>query len=217
MEEKTIIVQKYSYIIKKLIKKFYGLNYEDLYQAGVMGLLKALENYKYEANTKFSTYAYDYVFGEMYQLALSLKSLKMNRENLKIYKEIERAREYLTQFYGKEPSIKELSLFLEMEENKVADVIINAREILSLNDPLGEEETERIEFIADKKESNWDDLITLNDAVSSLPSPEKEIIISRYYKDLTQSETASNLGLSQVMVSRLEKKTLSLIKNNIAA
>ena len=107
----TEYVDKYSKLIWSIAKKFYGVDKEDLYQAGMLGLLKASKNYKDDKNTLFSTYATSYIFGEMYQLSHN-KELKYGRDVLKLYKEIEKLRYKLAQEYGRVPTNMDLALSL---------------------------------------------------------------------------------------------------------
>lgn len=214
--ETTILTEKYDGLIKKIANKFYNVSFEDLYQAGVIGLLKAYKNYQDNTSAKFSTYAHDYIFGEMYQLVISNRALKTNKETLKLYKEIEKVREFLTQKLNRNPSTLEIALFLEIDEHTINDAINSSIELLSLDASFTDDNTPLHEIIKGN-EYDYDQKILLEDSIAMLPSPEKEIIIARYLKDMTQTETATNLGLSQVMVSRMEKKSLKLLRNYLAS
>lgn len=215
MEEKELLILKYDWLIKKIAQRFYNCSFEELYQEGVIGLIKAFENYKINTTAKFSTYAYDYIFGQMYALAESAKTIKVNKETLRLCKEISRVRESLFQINGMEPTISELAHFLELPEEVVVDAINSAVAIISLDDTYLDSDTTYYETIKDSKELHTDESIILKEEIGKLPSPQKEIMINRYYKDMTQSETATDLGITQVMVSRLESKSLALLKSNV--
>lgn len=190
-------------LIYKLSSKFPNVPKEDLYQAGVIGLIKAYNNYDKNSNTKFTTYAYNYIFGEMYELNNSSNTIKLNKDILKIYKKIEQARFLLTQKNSKEPTIKEISSFLNIEETIIQDIYNATRTIMSTD-----EDNKIIDSISSKN-NNIDSKIDLNDSINNLSEEERKIIILRYYKDLTQQEIANYLGLSQVKVSRYEQKSLT--------
>lgn len=200
LEQIIIINEK---LIYKLSSKFPNVPKEDLYQAGVIGLIKAYNNYDKNSNTKFTTYAYNYIFGEMYELNNSSNTIKLNKDILKIYKKIEQARFLLTQKNSKEPTIQEISSFLNIEETIIQDIYNATRTIMSTD-----EDNKIIDSISSKN-NNIDSKIDLNDSINNLSEEERKIIILRYYKDLTQQEIANYLGLSQVKVSRYEQKSLT--------
>ncbi|MBE6154659.1 MAG: sigma-70 family RNA polymerase sigma factor [Firmicutes bacterium] len=197
-------------LIRKIANKFYNTEKEDLIQVGVIGLLKAYQNFKDNGETKFSTYAYTYIFGEMYQLVNSNRNIKISKDLLKIYKMVEKTRYELAQRMKRIPSNEEVALFLELDINMVNDAINSAQVMMSLDDEASELNLH--EVIPDKKSINSDLKIDLDDSFKVLNSCEQEIIRSRYYEDLTQSEVARKLNMTQVMVSRYEKKSLEKMR-----
>ena len=204
--KKEELIKQNEKLIWKIANSFYGVDLEDLFQAGVLGILKAYKNYKKNGTTKFSTYAYDYIFGEMYNLANN-RSLKVSKDILKRCKLIEKSRYYLAQKLMREPSNIELAKFLNMDLRILETTIMSGNKILSLDDD--NEDTRSLhETLAKEQNIEQDDLILLNSSFSKLSDLEKNIINSRYYEDLTQSEIADKLGISQVKVSRYEKKSL---------
>ena len=192
-------------LIFKITSFFYGVEKEDLYQAGVLGLLKAYQNYKENENTKFSSYAYNYIYGEMYNLAHN-KTLKINKDILKLYHNIEKTRYALAQKYGRIPSNSEVAKFLEMQEKDIEDAIMAGREIMSLD---AGEDNSLYDNLKKEETTSLDDQILLKESMEELNKEEKEIIKARYFEDLTQSEVAKKLCMTQVMVSRYEKKCLN--------
>ena len=192
-------------LIFKITSFFYGVEKEDLYQAGVLGLLKAYQNYKENENTKFSSYAYNYIYGEMYNLAHN-KTLKINKDILKLYHNIEKTRYALAQKYGRIPSNSEVAKFLEMQEKDIEDAIMAGREIMSLD---AGEDNSLYDNLKKEETTSLDDQILLKESMEELNKEEKEIIKARYFEDLTQSEVAKKLCMTQVMVSRYEKKSLN--------
>lgn len=198
-------------LIWEITKKFYNIDKNDLFQAGALGMIKAYRNYKHNKDTKFSTYAYEYIYGEMYALA-NQKAIKIGKDIKKIYNMIEKSRFDLAQELGYIPTNYELSQYLGIEEDKINMAIISANKVISLDDDNPEKRSLH-EEIPYEERINTLDKIFLNDCLDELDDKERNIITSRYYEDLTQSETAEKLGLTQVMVSRYEQKSLKKMRD----
>ena len=197
-------------LIYKIATKFYDVSKEDLYQAGVIGVIKAYKNYKQNADTNFSTYAYKYIYGEMYELVNNLRSIRLSKDVLRTYKQIEKTKFLLSQKLNKEPSISEIASFLEIDELLITQIINSTSTIMSLD-----ADTERpiYETLASDTKVPLSSIIDLKDSIDTLDDQEKQIITYRYFKDYTQSETAKIMGMSQVTVSRYEKKSLNKMYN----
>ena len=210
MSELEQIIQLHEKLIYKIATRFHEVPKEDLYQAGVIGIIKAYNNFDNNSSTKFTTYAYNYIFGEMYDFANNTRTIKLNKNILKTYKKIEQAKYQLAQKLGYTPSIQEVSTFLNIPESLINEIESCTSTIMSLDI-----ETERpiYETIASSKSEIKTDNIDLRDSINTLTEEEKQIINYRYYKDFTQSETAKILGISQVKVSRYEKKSLTKMYN----
>lgn len=133
MTELEQIITLHEKLIYKIASKFHEVSKEDLYQAGVIGIIKAYNNYDKQSDTKFTTYAYNYIFGEMYELANNTRSIRLNKNILKIYKKIEQARQALTQKLGYNPSIQELSSFLNIPESIFTEIETCTGTIMSLD------------------------------------------------------------------------------------
>ncbi len=204
------LVELHMGLIKKIASKFYNVEKEDLIQVGVIGLIKAAQNYKAKDQTSFSTYAYYYIYGEMYNLARASRNIKISKDLLKIYKLVEKTRYNLAQKMGRIPSNEEVALFLELDVNVVCDAMISAQAIMSLD--AEDNDVNLHEVIGNEREVDVDLRIALDDSFKVLSDCEKEIIKSRYYEDLTQMEVAKKLNLTQVMVSRYEKKGLEKMR-----
>ena len=198
-------------LIWMVAKHFYGVDKNDLYQAGVLGVIKAYQNYVDDGKSKFSTYAYNYIFGEMYSLANN-REIKLNKDINRLLKMIEMGRTRLSQEIMKVPSNKELAAYLEMEEEKLEQVLSYANSFVSM-DEVCDEERSLHEVIAEEESVSVDERLELKNSINSLDAIEKDIIKSRYYEDLTQSETARKLGITQVMVSRYEKRSLTKMRD----
>lgn len=197
-------------LIKKIASKFYNYEREDLIQVGVIGLMKAYQNFKDNGTTLFSTYAYNYIFGEMYALVNNNKNIKVSKELLKLYRIVEKTRYELAQKYSRLVTYEEVALYLEQDVKMVMEAVNSAQTMMSLDDEANELNLH--EVIPDKKANNVDLKIDLDDSFKVLNPEEQEIIKARYYEDLTQSEVAKKLNMTQVMVSRYEKKSLEKLR-----
>jgi len=195
-------------LIYSIAKKFKG-DIEDLFQVGVIGIIKAFENYNSSYNTKFTTYAYQYIYGEIYQYVLRNKNIKVSNEQVKLNTAINKALDYLSQKFGRIPTDTELSNFLEIDIDKINEVR-NIMEVISLDDD--KKDVDLYNFIP-SNEMNKDDLILLRDALNKLNHDEKELILKRYFYNMTQSEIAKSLGINQVKVSREEGKVLTKLRS----
>ena len=199
------LIEENQKLIYKIASSFYNADREDLYQAGVLGLLKAIKKYKKGSNAKFSSYAYEYIYGEMYAL-VSNRNIKISKDILKLYKMIEQTRYALCQKNGYVPSDREIAIFLEIDEKQINEAIMAGKEIMSLDT---RELMPVYETIACEEKTNVDDKIIISEGLERLSEDEKQIIKARYYEDMTQNEVAKKLAMTQVMVSRYEKKGLS--------
>ena len=198
-------------LIKHIAKGFYGVPFEDLMQAGAVGVQKAYLNYQNDGTCKFSTYAYKYIYGEMYELARKDRKIKVSKEILRLAKQIEVARNSLSLKLGKIPTYEEVAKFLEMKLTDVLEAVYLTSTVVSL-DNTSEDERDYYEMIPAQESMPLEDKLTLIDSITELPEPEQSIIKYRYYGDLTQSEIARLLGLTQVKVSRYESRGLRQLR-----
>lgn len=210
--EIAMIIKENEGLIYSIATKFYNNDIEDLYQQGVIGIIKAYRNYKMNEETKFSTFAYKYIFGEMYLYSVKNKGIKINKETLKLYKSIIKVQDFLTQKLGKIPSTTEISLYLELEEELVSEVLLSGEIILSLDSKQNLSLYDNIP----SSTNNKDEKIDISDSINKLREDERKIIQYRYFDDYTQSEVAKKLKMTQVMVSRYEKKSLQKLRQYIA-
>lgn len=210
MNELETIIKLHEKLIYKIASKFYDAPTEDLYQAGVIGLIKAYQNFVDNGTTKFTTYAYNYIYGEMYDFVNNHRSIKLNKNVLKLYKQIEKAKYLLAQKNGTIPSSQEIAIFLGIDELTIYQIYSITNSIMSLE---GEEEHPIYDTLTNPKDDIDSNSIDLKDSIRTLTPAEQSIIDYRYFKDYTQSETAEILGMSQVTVSRYEKKSLTKMYN----
>lgn len=208
--------------LKKLImsiankKNFYNVDKHDLYQAGYIGALKALDNYNKDSNTKFSTYAYLSIFGEMYEFAKNDRNIKISKNYISLRKQIENARNILTQKFNREPSINELSRFLEIDLNTINSILKVPNTTTSL-DSITDLDNESNLYTFLGKSVDYDTKILVRDSLECLNEDEYKVINYRYYYDYTQQEIADMMGINQVKVSRLETSSKRKIKEYINA
>lgn len=210
MNDLERIVEENAGLIWEISHQFYNIAPSDLYQAGALGVIKAYYNYQKNGETKFSTYAYKYIKGEMYNAAMN-KTIKQSKDLLKILKLIEKGKAYLAQELMHEPSKQELANYLEIEIEQIDLALMSANNLISLDDDLSDNRN-LYEVIGEEKTISVDDQILLKESMDQLGTLEQDIIKSRYFEDLTQSETASKLGITQVMVSRYEAKSLAKMR-----
>lgn len=214
--ELVISSDELKYRIMSIAKKFIGVDKKDLLQAGYIGALKACRKYSEEFNTNFYTYAYTWIFGEMYECANKSRDIRLNKNFLKVYKDIENARQLLSQKYHKMPTNKELSLFLEIEEREIEEVTIMCSTIISM-DSESEMLNENNLYSVLGVDYDYDTKLLIKDSIEQLDDLERKVIDYRYFKDFTQQETADFLGIKQVKVSRVETNSKRKIKEYICA
>lgn len=216
MTTEQIIEENKGLIYKIAHNSFYGIEREDLYQAGVLGILKAIKNYQQNSNAKFSSYAFKSIFGEMYKLAMQ-KQIKVSQDYLKLHKSIEQTRYALAQKFGRIPSNEEVAQFLEMDIYEVEQAIMASTIMVSSLDSKSDEERSYYETIPSKESISILDQITIQEGLDQLNEEEREIIKYRYIEDMTQSEVARKLKKTQVMVSRYEKKGIDKMRSYYAS
>jgi len=218
METKEV-VNDYSNLVYSIISKysFFG-EIDDLYQVGMMGLLKACDNYDSQYGTKFSTYAHTYVVGEVLKYIRDNKLVKVNRDLVKLSGKIEKVREVLNQKLMREPTNQEIATFLDVGEDVVNDAIMSTNYIRSLDYEVNDEgkELNLYDSVHYEELGYNSDLIDLRNSLDSLSDEERKLIKYRYYDDETQSEVSKKMGMSQVQVSRTEAKILQKLKNRLS-
>lgn len=206
--------QRLVYSISKYFKNYQ--NKDDLYQAGYLGIINACKNYDPSQGCKFSTYAYPYILGEMRKLVREDKGLKVSRQIGKLNLMIEKAYILLSQKLMRNPSVSEIASYLEIDEYSVNEALMSTGSIKSIDEPIGEDANCTLQEVIGYSE-NIDDLILLKESLLKLDSKEQELIRNRYMNDLTQVETSNAMNMTQVQVSRQEKKILQKLKSKMVA
>ena len=214
-DAKEILVRKNIALVKSLVKKFLnrGYEYEDLFQLGSIGLIKAIQNYEPKYNVRFSTYAVPMIVGEIKRFLRDDGMIKVSRSLKELVSKAASVREQLKAKLGRDPNIQEIADAVGTSPEEIVYAMEAARTPASIYDVIYEDEDNPILLIDKMSEDSTqvDDAmerITLNDLLSRLDKRERTIIIMRYFRDKTQSEIAELLNISQVQVSRIEKKVL---------
>ncbi|HIT22309.1 MAG TPA: sigma-70 family RNA polymerase sigma factor [Candidatus Scybalousia intestinigallinarum] len=213
----AIDLQEYEGRILAYASKFrYYYDMDDLIQVGRIGLLNALDHYDPSQNTKFSSYAFLYIKGEILKYVRENKNIKISKELSSLVKPIERAKEVLRQRLQKEPTIEEVSHFLEIDRSVIEEVIMSQEFVRSLDYVLNEDDEGKemnLYHTLAYEEAGYDaNVLDLKQAVADLEEEEKKLITCRYFEDMTQSETSKILGVNQVKVSREETKILKKLR-----
>lgn len=207
-------VLEYEKLIYKMISKYKNFDQEDLYQVAMLGLMNAKRNYKPDENTKFSTYAYYYILGEINTYIKASNPVKISQDLLRLKGSLIHAKEVMTQRLRREPTIEELSVFLEVPMDKIEEAMIATSAVESL-DYTYDDENDLYNSFGQQETQMTEDFLDLKNAVQNLPKEEQALIVARYYEGLTQQETSETLGMSQVQVSRKESKILQKLKTSL--
>ncbi len=189
-----------------------GIEYDDLFQAGCMGLVKATDAFDTSRGVKFSTYAVPVILGEMRRLFRDGGTVKVSRSLKELSLKAVRQREQFSKREGREPTVGELAQLLSVSEEAVVEALGASAPPLSLTH---EEDSAEIDLPVSSPEELLSDLIALRQVVGQLEPRDRELIRLRYFGSKTQTQTAQVLGMTQVQVSRREKKILALLREKL--
>lgn len=209
-------------LIWSIVRRFAGRGYEpeDLFQIGSIGLMKAIDKFDLSYDVKFSTYAVPMITGEIKRFLRDDGMIKVSRSMKELGMKVGMMRESLSGILGREPTIEEIALKLEVSSEEVAASMEAGAEVESLYKTIGKGDEngiclmDRIEEKADREEALLNRMV-LKELLSSLGEKERDIIIRRYFNNQTQSAIAADLNISQVQVSRLEKKILKQMREKL--
>ncbi len=213
-----VLLEANSGLIWSIVKRYYGrgVDGDDLYQLGCVGFLKAVRTFDESFGYRFSTYAVPKINGEIRRFLRDDGPVKLSRSVKERSLLIRSAREMLTQRLGREPRLSELSEETGLRPEEIADTDLATEEILSLHQTLGEDGLFLEDVIPDPDAEDRDlNKMALREAISKLPKREKAVIDLRYFRGLTQSAAAKLLGVSQVQVSRLERRALDALRGSL--
>ena len=218
-DAKEVLLKENSPLIKCLIKRFKdkGIEYDDLYQIGCMGFLKALNNFKIDFNVKFSTYVVPMVIGEIKRFKRDDGAVKVSRAlkslNLQINK-------YIESFYcqkQRSPTIEEIAKHFKVDQQEVVLAMDSAKMPISIYSPLEDGEDLMLVDRVEGQDQSVDmfENLALKELLNKLDKRDQKIILLRFFYDKTQSEIAKQLKISQVQVSRLENKILENLRKKL--
>ena len=223
-EDMTKLIEDNSRLVWSIVRRFNGRGYdiEDLYQIGSIGLIKAIQRFDTSFEVRLSTYAVPYILGEIKRFIRDDGPIKISRSikelNIKI---IELQKEYLNK-YGKEITLEQLAKKLKTSKEDIAMVLDSARPVNSIEDSqYRDNKTDKTISLIDQLSSGKDEeneitnRIAIKKLISELKDNEKEVILLRYYKGKTQMQVAKILGITQVQVSRIERKVLDNMKRKL--
>ncbi len=192
-----------------------GIEYDDLYQAGCLGLIKAAKAFDYERQVRFSTYAVPVILGEIKRLFRDGGAVKVSRSLKELGIKASRAAGEFEAKFGREPKISEIAQILEVDTETATEAINAIRAPVSLTSYAESDDGESLDVREESFDSSLIDLLSVRQLLSTLDFRDKKLIYLRYYKGQTQSDTAAQLGMTQVQVSRREKAIISNIRNSM--
>jgi len=222
-EAMEILIKNNSGLVWNIVRRFIGRGYEseDLYQIGCIGLIKAIKRFDITLDVQLSTYAVPYIMGEIKRFIRDDGMLKISRQTKELAIKIKQIQNEYMNKIGEEISITKISEILKIDKEEIAAAIESSNIVDSLYSVEGNDTDERmlIEKITDDKDEykNLVDKITINEIINNLDEREKKVVILRFYRDKTQSQVGKILGITQVQVSRIEKKVLEKMRLKLEA
>ena len=208
-------------LVLSVIQRFTGRcdSPDDLFQVGCIGLIKAIDNFDLSQNVFFSTYAVPMIIGEIRRYLRDNNTIRVSRSMRDTAYKALCVKEKMTNANFKEPTVEEIARELDLPREEIIIALDSIVDPVSLYDPVYNDGSDAI-YVMDQIKStaenddNWLDEITIKEAIDSLGEREKRILNLRFFKGLTQTEVAKEIGISQAQVSRLEKNAIDKIKEN---
>lgn len=211
-------------LVLSVVQRFSGRgeSMDDLFQVGVIGLIKAVDAFDLGQNVQFSTYGVPMIAGELRRFLRDHSALRVSRSMRDTAYKVLQAKEKLTAATGREPSVEALAAETGIPRQEIVFAMDAVCEPVSLYEPVfsdGGESACIMDQVGDTKNSDeqWIEQIALSEAIGRLSARERRILALRFYDGRTQMEVAREIGISQAQVSRLEKGAISQIKKNISA
>ena len=212
----TRLIEENAGLIWSIVRRYYGRGAEpeDLYQLGCLGFLKAVRGFDPAFGCQFSTYAVPKIAGEIRRFLRDDGPVKVSRGQKEQALAIHRARNQLTAQLGREPTLSELAQVTGLTPEDIASADLATAAVTSLQAESGETGL-ALEGMVASPEEDLVERVALRTAIDRLPQQQRMLILLRYYKGLTQDKTAKILGVSQVQVSRLEKKAIQFLRQEL--
>ena len=217
------LIKNNSGLVWNIVKRFIGRGYEseDLYQIGTIGLIKAIKRFDVTLDVQLSTYAVPYIMGEIKRFIRDDGIIKVSRQTKELSIKIKQLQNEYINRNGQEISINKISQILNISKEEIAAAIESSNSVNSIYSVEGANDDERmlIEKISDNKDeyNSLVDKITLKELINNLDEREKKVVLLRYYKEQTQAQVGKILGITQVQVSRIEKKVLDKMRFKLEA
>jgi len=218
---KELLIENNSPLVKSIVRRYKnkGVEYDDLYQLGCVGFVKAVNNFDTSFNVKFSTYAVPMIAGEIKRFLRDDGSVKVSRSIKSQYYNMQKYIDQIRLKTGEPPTTKQLAEQFNIEEPEVMFILESSRMPVSIYESL-DKESSNGQVILDKlvnydEVSSLVDKMVLTEVLKELEDKDRKLIMLRYFRDKTQSEVAQILNVSQVQVSRLENKILAKMKNKL--
>ena len=212
------LLEANSGLIWSIAKRYFGCGVEgdDLYQLGCLGFLKAVQSFSAEYGTRFSTYAVPKISGEIRRFLRDDRAVKVSRSLKERAQTVRMARKALEQRLGREPVLSELSRETGFTPEEIAEAETATAAAASLQQENGEDGPTLEELLSDpEQEERMIESLALREAIRDLPQQERMVIAFRYYRGMTQTQTAELMGVSQVQVSRLERRAVEALRKSL--
>ncbi len=216
MNEREKMIESNLPLVHACAKRFKnrGVDYDDLYQAGCVGLLKAVNGFDESLGFVFSTYAVPAILGEIKRIFRDGGAVKVSRSIKEKARFVWGQKEQLSNILSREPTVSELAKHMEMDVCEVSELLLAFEPVLSLTPT--DTQTDKELDIPVENQDKIDEIICLEDCLNDLSFSDRKIIDLRYYKAKTQSVVAKEMGMSQVQISRREKRILSEIRKKMS-
>lgn len=215
IDKRSQMIEENIGLVHSVAKRFKGrgVDYEDLFQSGCIGLIKAVDHFDEEKGFQFSTYAVPVIMGEIKRVFRDGGAIKVGRSLKEKSLRAQVLRDRFLKKELREPTVSELADMLGCDVNETAEILNVIHPMLSINQ-FGEDGSADFDIPVDDSENLFDRL-SLSQIIDTLDSDEKKLIEYRFYKGQTQSVTANSLGISQVQVSRKEKAVLRKLRERL--
>ena len=215
IEAREQLVRQNLALVKYIVKRFMGrgAEFDDLYQWGCLGLVKAIDRFDPDYPVQFSTYAVPVIMGEIRRFLRDDGTVHVSRT---IHEQARRIEQYVADYEAREqkrPSVEEIAGALDMTPEAVALAMNSRRQVQSLNAPVdGENGLRLMDVLGTEPMGRVDDRLTLSKLLRDLPDKERTIIVRRYFQSHTQTQIARDMGMTQVQVSRMESRILKRMR-----
>ncbi len=216
---REFLIEQNFNLVRSIVHRFNNRGYEwdDLFQIGCIGLMKAIERFDLSYETKFSTYAVPMIIGEIRRFIRDDNPIKVSRPVKELAYKIHRTQEKLQGMSGREPTIAEVAQAMDLDAADIVAAMEAIQPVASLFELAFHDDSDSVTLLDQMKLNDYQegrllDHLALSEILERLPAKERKIIELRFFEDKTQAEIAALIGLSQVQVSRLEKSTLKVIR-----